>query len=113
MASGTFTVSAVAYPFEVTSGAVPREQGASISVRHIPGGGDIADKGGKTARRFRLALYFATATAYTNLEGQVNAEGTLQTDADGSTTALLMSLNRTAWHWTGETDAEAEFLVTA
>jgi hypothetical protein len=114
MATGTFTVSATAYPFEVRSEEATEDAGADVNIQRIYGGDtSYVDLGGQSLVTRTLGVYFATAVAFTNLKGVRGRQGTLVTDRDGTETAVLQTIRRTRRNWDGVTEATATFLIVA
>jgi hypothetical protein len=92
-----------------------RTQESDTSVRHIPGSSQTyVDLGGLPARTLSYTLFFSTHADFVTMEGHVGTQDTLVSTADGTNTAILLSLKRTERNLStaGETSATAEFLIT-
>lgn len=112
MATGTFTVSAVAYAFEVTSDEAGEEDGSDVTVQRIYGGDtSYVDFGGQTLPTRTMGLYFALAADFTALKNVRGRQGTLVTDRDGTETAVLQTIRRTKRNWDGVTEANSSWLI--
>ena len=97
----------------ITKDGVPRKTTADVSIRHMPGGAyTYIDIGGATLPRLDLACFFRLAVDALAFEAQLGNVGTLVC-MDGTFTALLLSLSRTARGLSaaGETILTAEFVL--
>lgn len=99
----------------VTFGAViPGMQDANpakVVVHEIPGGATwYVALNGQSPGRLSVDVTCASLTVYTNLRAQVGAQGTLAT-AEGSRTAVLLSLTRHTKVKSGHQVARAEWLL--
>lgn len=114
MATGTFTVSATAYTFEVQSDEAGEDSGSDVNVQRIYGG-DISyvDLGGQALSTRPMNLYFATAAEFAALKGVRGRQGTLVTDRDGTETAVLQAIHRTKRNWDGITEASSTWLIVS
>lgn len=112
MPSGTFTVAATAYTFEVLSEEASEDSGSDVTVTHIPGGDtSYVDLGGQTLTSRTIGLYFALAASFVALKTVRGRQGTLVTDRDGTETAVLQTIRRTKRNWDGVTEASSTWLI--
>lgn len=92
--------------------SISREDGADVSVRHIPGGStSYVDLGGTTAPTLKMKLFFETFADYLTVAALVNTEDTLVYD-DGTFTAVLRGLSLSDRFTYGEVLADASFVLT-